>query len=71
MGKTQKAINKRVAGAIIGTTILGVGGLSMTPKGKSFRKKTTDFLKSGINEMKKELKKLDDEDEKSEKDSKK
>jgi len=36
MSKAEKKINKWLIGAIIGTTLIGAGGLSMTPKGQSF-----------------------------------
>jgi len=52
MPKIEKKINKLLIGAILGTTILWVGA-SMTPKGKSFRKKARDFVKWGVDEMKK------------------
>lgn len=64
MGKTEKKLNKWLIGAIIGTTLLWVWGLSMTPKGRSFWWKAKDFFKSGVDELKKELKKLEDEEKK-------
>lgn len=56
MWNTEKKINKRLIGAVIGSAV--IGGLSMTPKGKSFWRRMldkstgwTDFLKSGAREM--------------------
>ena len=64
MWKTEKNFNKWIIGAIIGTTIIWLGGLSMTPKGKSFwrrmwkkTKKTYRFMLIGWSEMKKAMKK--------------
>lgn len=56
MPKIEKNINKILIGAILGTTILWVAGASMTPKGKSVLGKFKDFIKGGIDEMKKSSK---------------
>lgn len=50
--KIEKKLNKLLIWAILGTTILGVGA-SMTPKGKSFRRKARDFVKGWVEEIKK------------------
>lgn len=50
--KIEKKLNKLLIGAILGTTILGVWA-SMTPKWKSFRKKAGEFVKGGVEEIKK------------------
>lgn len=39
MSKAEKKINKILIWAIIWSALLGAGGLSMTPKGKSFWKR--------------------------------
>lgn len=56
----DKKLNKRIIWAVIGTTVLW--WLSMTPKWRSRRSKVKDVFTKWINEMKKELKRLDDED---------
>lgn len=61
MPKFEKKMNKLLVGAILGTTILGVAWASMTPKWKSLMGKVKDFIKWGIDEMKKTTKKSDDE----------
>jgi len=57
MPKIEKNLNKILIWAILGTTILGVAGASMTPKGKSLFKKMKDFVKWWLDEMKKSAKK--------------
>ena len=52
MPKIEKKLNKMLIGAILGTTILGIWA-SMTPKGKSFWKKAGEFVKGGVDEIKK------------------
>lgn len=59
MPKFEKKMNKLLVGAILGTTILWVAGASMTPKGKSLLWKVKDFIKGGINELKKSTEKQD------------
>lgn len=56
MGKTEKKINKRIVGAILWTTLLWLWWLSMTPKWRSFAQKAKDFIKDGLNEMKRTIK---------------
>ena len=52
----EKKLNKRIIGAVIGTTIVGVGAAaSMTPQGKSFRKRVKEFFEKWIKQMNKEL----------------
>lgn len=46
MWKTEKKINKMLIGLVIGTAIFGLGGLSMSPKGKSRWKRVVDKAKS-------------------------
>ena len=53
MPKIEKNINKILIGAILGTTILWVAGATMTPKGKSMMSKVKDFIKWGVDELKK------------------
>lgn len=60
MPKFEKKMNKLLIGAILGTTILGVAWASMSPKGKSLIGKMKDFIKGGINELKKTTKKPND-----------
>lgn len=45
MWKTEKKINKRIVWAVIGSTVAGLLGASMTPKGKSFWHKIFDKTK--------------------------
>ena len=49
-------------GAILGTTLLGVAGATMTPKGRSLMGKVKDFIKWWIDELKKSTKKNDTTD---------
>ena len=62
MGQTEKSLNKRIIGAIIGSALIGVSGLSMTPKGQSFWKRLLlrvrgifRFFSGGVQEMKKQI----------------
>jgi hypothetical protein len=62
MWKTEKKINKILIWAIIGSAVLGVGGLSMTPKWKSFWRRMlrkskgwTSFFLRGVSQMKKDF----------------
>ncbi|MBS8121538.1 hypothetical protein [Candidatus Vampirococcus lugosii] len=55
----EKKINKVIIGGVIGTALLGFGGFSKSPKGKSFFSKLKNNLKnkfnfffSGMKEMK-------------------
>ncbi len=61
MGKTEKRFNKRLIWLVIGSAV--IWGLSMTPKGKSFWKRTIDrvkrpfkFMRAGVREMRKTMK---------------
>ena len=63
MPKFEKKINKLLVGAILGTTILGVAWASMSPKWKSLMWKVRDFIKWGLDEMKKNTKKMNDDKE--------
>lgn len=68
MPKIEKNINKILIWAILWTTLLGVAGASMTPKGRSMLWKVKDFIKGGIDEMRKNTKKRKQSD-KSEEDN--
>lgn len=63
MPKFEKKMNKLLVWAILGTTILWVAWASMTPKWKSLLWKVKDFIKWGIDELKKST----DKDEKKDK----
>lgn len=53
MPKFEKKMNKLLVGAILWTTILWVAWATMTPKWKSLMGKVKDFIKGGIDELKK------------------
>ncbi len=56
MPKFEKKMNKLLVWAILWTTILWIAWASMTPKGKSFLGKVKDFIKWGLDELKKNTK---------------
>lgn len=66
MPKIEKNLNKILIWAILWTTILWVAWASMTPKWKSFLGKMKDFVKWGLDEMKKSAKKKKDEENETE-----
>jgi hypothetical protein len=45
MWSTEKKINKWLISLVIGSAILGLGGLSMSPKGKSWWRRILDKAK--------------------------
>lgn len=64
MGKTEKTLNKWLIWAIIGSALIGVSGLSMTPKGQSFWRRVLQrvrgifsFFSGGVKEMHTQIKK--------------
>lgn len=64
MGATEKSLNKRIIWAIIGSALIGVSGLSMTPKGQSFWRRLLkrirgifSFFSWGVKEMHTQIKK--------------
>ncbi len=66
MGKTESRLNKWIMGAVIWSAVIGLTGFSMSPKGKSFRKRAKrkvfrgiGFLQRGYAAMKNEFIKSD------------
>lgn len=53
MPKFEKKMNKLLVWAILWTTILWVAWATMTPKWKSLLWKVKDFIKWGLEELKK------------------
>lgn len=65
MWSPEKKLNKWIVWAIIGSTIIGLWSLSMTPKGKSFRRRMSDrgkrwngYFSEGLKETIKIIKKI-------------
>ncbi len=62
MGKTESRLNKWIMWAVIWSAVIGMTGFSMSPKGKSFRKRAkrkifrgVGFLQRGYAMMKEEF----------------
>ena len=53
MGFFEKKVNRWLAGFLLGTTV--VVAASNTKAGKKWRNKISDFFKTGLKEMEKEL----------------
>lgn len=55
MPSFEKKVNKWLVGLIIGGTLIGVGGASMTPKGKKLRRSVWEFFAVGWEEFNKKV----------------